>query len=81
MNQQGYWGYFGATPKGEGPVPTFDENGMMTTSGEATSEAAADSDGGNTGLILGIVGGVVVILLVGGLLFARSRRQTADDRE
>jgi peptide/nickel transport system substrate-binding protein len=80
MNQQGYWGYLGATPKGAGPVPTFDENGMMTTSGAATSDAAADS-GGNTGLVLGIVGGVVVVLLVGGLLFARSRRKTADDRE
>ncbi len=80
MNQQGYWGYFGATPKGEGPVPTFDENGMMTTSGAQTSEAAADS-GSNTGLILGIVGGIVVILLVGGLLFARGRRKTAEDRE
>ena len=81
MNQQGYWGYLGATPKGAGPVPTFDENGKMTTSGEATDEAAADSGGSNTGLILGIVGGVVVILLVGGVLFARGRRKTADDRE
>jgi peptide/nickel transport system substrate-binding protein len=80
MNQQGYWGYFGATPKGEGPVPTFDENGMMTTSGAQASEAASDS-GSNTGLILGIVGGIVVILLVGGFLFARSRRKTAEDRE
>jgi peptide/nickel transport system substrate-binding protein len=81
MNQQGYWGYYGATPKGEGPVPAFDENGKMTTSGEGTSAAAADSGDSNTGLILGIVGGVVVILLVGGLLFARSRRKTAEDRE
>ncbi len=80
MNQQGYWGYFGATPKGDGPVPAFDENGMMTSGGTDTSEAAAD-DGGNTGLVLGIVGGVVVILLIGGLLFARSRRKTAEDRE
>jgi peptide/nickel transport system substrate-binding protein len=80
MNQQGYWGYLGATPKGAGPVPTFDENGMMTTSGADTSDAAADSDS-NTGLVLGIVGGVVVVLLVGGLLFARGRRKTADDRE
>jgi peptide/nickel transport system substrate-binding protein len=80
MNQQGYWGYYGATPKGEGPVPTFDENGMMTTSGAQTSEAAADS-GSNTGLILGVVGGIVVILLVGGFLFARGRRKTAEDRE
>ncbi len=80
MNQQGYWGYLGATPKGAGPVPTFDENGMMTASGEGTDEAAADS-GSNTGMILGIVGGIVVVLLVGGLLFARGRRKTAEDRE
>jgi peptide/nickel transport system substrate-binding protein len=80
MNQQGYWGYLGATPKGAGPVPTFDENGMMTTSGAETSEAAADS-GSNTVLILVIAGGVVVVLLVGGLLVARGRRKTADERE
>jgi peptide/nickel transport system substrate-binding protein len=80
MNQQGYWGYLGATPKGAGPVPTFDENGMMTTSGADTSEAAADS-GSNTVLILVIVGGVIVVLLVGGLLVARGRRKTADERE
>ncbi len=79
MNQQGYWGYLGATPKGAGPVPTFDENGMMVSSGAGTGEAA--DSGSNTGLILGIVGGVVVILLVGGFLFARSRRKTAEDRE
>jgi peptide/nickel transport system substrate-binding protein len=80
MNQQGYWGYYGATPKGEGPVPAFDENGNRTTSGEA-SGAAAEESGSNTGLVLGIVGGVVVVLLVGGLLVARNRRQTAEDRE
>jgi peptide/nickel transport system substrate-binding protein len=80
MNQQGYWGYYGATPAGEGPVPSFDENGENTASGEGTTEAAAE-DGGNTGLILGIVGGVVVILLVAGFLFARGRRKTAEDRE
>jgi peptide/nickel transport system substrate-binding protein len=80
MNQQGYWGYLGATPKGAGPVPAFDEDGMMTTSGEASGAAAEDS-GSNTGLVLGIIGGVVVVLLVGGLLVARNRRQTAEDRE
>lgn len=80
MNQQGYWGYFGATPAGEGPVPSFDENGENTATGDGTTEAAAE-DSSNTGLILGIVGGVVVILLVVGLLFARGRRKTAEDRE
>ncbi len=79
MNQQGAWGYYGATPKGEGPVPNF-ENGDSTTSGEGTTEAAGE-DSSNTGLILGIVGGVIVVVLVVGLLVARGRRKTADDRE
>ena len=80
MNQQGYWGYFGATPAGEGPVPVFGENGENTASGDGTTDAAAE-DSGNTGLILLIVGVVVVVLLVGGLLVMRGRRKTADDRE
>jgi len=80
MNQQGYWGYYGATPAGEGPVPVYGENGENTATGDGTTEAAAD-DGGNTGLILGIVGGVIVILLIGGLLVMRGRRKTAEDRE
>jgi peptide/nickel transport system substrate-binding protein len=80
MNQQGYWGYYGATPVGEGPVPVFGANGENTATGEGTTEAAGE-DGGNTGLILGIVGGVIVILLIGGLLVMRGRRRTAEDRE
>lgn len=80
MNQQGYWGYYGATPAGEGPVPVFGEGGVNTATGEGADEAAAEDDG-NTGLVLAIVGGVVVVLLVGGLLFVRSRRRTAEDRE
>jgi peptide/nickel transport system substrate-binding protein len=79
MNQQGNWGYYGATPKGEGPVPNF-ESGTGTESGAGTTEAAGE-DSSNTGLILGIVGGVVIILLIGGLLVVRGRRKTADDRE
>lgn len=81
MNQQGYWGYYGATPKGEGPVPVFGENGENTASGSDGTTEAAGEDGGNTGLILAIVGGVVLVLLVGGLLFMRGRRRTAEDRE
>jgi peptide/nickel transport system substrate-binding protein len=80
MNQQGYWGYYGATPAGEGPVPVFGENGENTATGEGTTDAAAE-DSSNTGLILGIVGGVIVILLIGGLLVLRGRRKTAEDRE
>lgn len=80
MNQQGYWGYYGATPAGEGPVPEFGENGENTATGADTTQAAAE-DSSNTGLILGIIGGVVVVLLVGGFFVARNRRKTADERE
>ena len=78
MNQQGAWGYYGATPKGQGPVPNFENGG--TTAGDGTTDAAGE-DSSNTGLILGIVGGVIVVVLVVGLLVARGRRKTADDRE
>lgn len=80
MNQQGYWGYYGATPNGEGPVPAFNDDGTASASDSETSEAAAE-DSSNTGLILAIVGGVIIVLLVGGLLVARGRRKTAEDRE
>lgn len=80
MNQQGYWGYYGATPVGAGPVPVFGENGENRATGAGTTQAAGE-DSSNTGLILGIVGGVVLVLLVGGLLMARNRRKTADERE
>jgi peptide/nickel transport system substrate-binding protein len=78
MNQQGAWGYYGATPKGQGPVPNF-ETGAGASGGDTTDAAGEDSS--NTGLILGIVGGVIVVVLVVGLLVARGRRKTADDRE
>jgi peptide/nickel transport system substrate-binding protein len=81
MNQQGYWGYYGATPTGEGPVPVFGKDGQNVATGAGTTEASAGDSGSNTGLILAIIGGVVVILLVGGFLFLRGRRKTADDRE
>lgn len=80
MNQQSYWGYYGATPAGEGPVPVYGKNGENTAGDGDTTDAAAE-DGSNTGLILGIVVGIIVVLLVGGLLFARGRRKTAEDRE
>lgn len=79
MFQQSYWGLLGATPKGEGPVPVYDGS-QGTASGEDTTDAAGE-DSSNTGLILGIVGGVIVVVLVVGLLVARGRRKTADDRE
>lgn len=80
MNQQGYWGYLGATPAGEGPVPVFNDDGTISEDSAETSEAAAE-DSSNTGLVLAIVGGVILVLLVGGLLVVRGRRKTAEDRE
>lgn len=80
MNQQGNWGYYGATPAGQGPVPVFDKGGANSASGADTTQAAGE-DSSNTGLILLIIGGVIVVVLVGGLLFMRGRRKTADDRE
>jgi peptide/nickel transport system substrate-binding protein len=78
MNQQGYWGYYGATPKGMGPVKGF---GKTNNPGSVSGASAESEDGGNTGLVLGIVGGVVVVLVVVGLFVARSRRKPADERE
>ncbi|MFC4851923.1 ABC transporter substrate-binding protein [Actinophytocola glycyrrhizae] len=79
MFQQSYWGLLGATPKGEGPVPVYDGS-QSAESGEDTTDAAGE-DSSNTGLVLGIVGGVLVVVLVVGLLVVRGRRKTADDRE
>ena len=45
------------------------------------NEATAEGEGGNTGLVLGIGAGVLVILVVGGLVFARRRKATAQERE
>ena len=38
------------------------------------------NDSSSTGLLIGIIGGVLVLLVIGGVLIARSR-STADDRE
>jgi peptide/nickel transport system substrate-binding protein len=67
MNQQGYWGYYSAAP------------GKT----EATTNAAnTTSTGGNTGMIIGIAGGGVVVLAGLVLIFARLRRRgAADERE
>ncbi|MFB9300284.1 ABC transporter substrate-binding protein [Kibdelosporangium philippinense] len=66
MNQQGYWGYYSATPG----KTTSDDNA-------ATAESSS-----NTGLVLGLVGGGVVVVIAGALVFARLRRRgSADERE
>ncbi|MBP2327461.1 peptide/nickel transport system substrate-binding protein [Kibdelosporangium banguiense] len=67
MNQQGYWGYYSATP------------GKST---EDTSAPQQQDSASNTGLVLGVVGGSVVVVVAGVLLFTRLRRRgTADERE
>ncbi|GAB3448485.1 ABC transporter substrate-binding protein [Actinophytocola sediminis] len=81
MNQQAYWGYYGATPAGEGPVPVFTDDGTAAEGEADTTDAAAAEESSNTGLILAIVGGVLIVLLIGGFLLARGRRKTAEDRE
>lgn len=43
--------------------------------------AASEKSSGNTGLILGVAGGVVVLLILVGVLVMVRRRGTADDRE
>jgi peptide/nickel transport system substrate-binding protein len=42
---------------------------------------AVKKESSNTGLYLGIAGGVVLVLLVAGVIVATRRRTTADDRE
>ncbi|WP_243726885.1 ABC transporter substrate-binding protein [Actinocrispum wychmicini] len=71
MNQQGYWGYYSATPG------KTDKN--AAASADATPTAAP---GGNTGLIIGLAGGGVVVIAAAVLVVARLRRRgTADERE
>jgi peptide/nickel transport system substrate-binding protein len=66
MNQQGYWGYYSATP------------GKT----ETTNNASTEDSGSNTGLVVGLVGGGAVILVGAVLLFARLRKRgSVDDRE
>lgn len=65
-------------PKGVGPVV------FSNTSPSYFNLRPIEGGGGggdsNTGLIIGIIGGLIVLLAIGGLLLARSR-STADDRE
>ncbi len=65
-------------PKGVGPVV------FSNTSPSYFNLRPIEGGGGggdsNTGLIIGIIGGLIMLLAIGGLLLARSR-STADDRE
>lgn len=69
MNQQGYWGYYSATP------------GKTDRTATNTTAATAKSDS-NTGLIVGLAVGGVVVIAGAVLVVARFRRRgTADERE
>ena len=74
MNQQGYWGYYSAAPgKTDAKTASADTN---------RATGSLNDTGGNTGLIIGIIIGAIVV--IGGivLLATRMRRRgSADERE
>lgn len=65
-------------PKGVGPV-VFSNTSPSYFNLRPIEGGGADGDS-NTGLIIGIIGGLLALLVIGGFMFARSR-STADDRE
>jgi peptide/nickel transport system substrate-binding protein len=65
-------------PKGTGPV-VF-SNTSPTYFNLKPIEGGGGDDSSSTGLLIGIIGGVLVLLVIGGVLIARSRA-TADERE
>ncbi|RZS43686.1 peptide/nickel transport system substrate-binding protein [Herbihabitans rhizosphaerae] len=73
-NQSGYWGYYGATPVGETPPAGAPKAAEQTNSD-------SDSSGLGTGGWAAIIIGAVVVLGGLGLLGARRKRVSADDRE
>jgi len=65
-------------PKGTGPV-VF-SNSSPSYFNLKPIEGGGSDDSSSTGLLIGIIGGVLVLLVIGGVLIARSR-STADERE
>ncbi len=65
-------------PKGTGPV-VF-SNSSPSYFNLKPIEGGGSDDSSSTGLLIGIIGGVLVVLVIGGVLIARSR-STADERE
>ena len=65
-------------PKGTGPV-VF-SNTSPSYFNLRPIEGGGGDDSSSTGLLIGIIGGVLVLLVIGGVLIARSR-STADERE
>ncbi len=65
-------------PKGTGPV-VF-SNSSPSYFNLTPIKGGGSDDSSSTGLLIGIIGGVLVLLVIGGVLVARSR-STADERE
>lgn len=65
-------------PKGTGPV-VF-SNSSPSYFNLKPIEGGGSDDSSSTGLLIGIIGGVLVLLVIGGVLIARSRA-TSDERE
>ena len=65
-------------PKGTGPV-VF-SNTSPSYFNLTPIEGGDGDDSSSTGLLIGIIGGILVLLVIGGVLIARAR-STADDRE
>ncbi|MEV6593358.1 ABC transporter substrate-binding protein [Streptomyces acidicola] len=63
--QDGYWSWWSAVP---------------ADSGDSGGSGGSSGDGGSTGVVIGVVAGVVVLAGAGAFLAMR-RRATADDRE
>ncbi|MFD1145610.1 hypothetical protein [Saccharothrix hoggarensis] len=57
------------------------QNGVWGYYGATPTAAAAQSTGSNTGLVVAVVGGVLIVLLGGAWLISRRRGARAEDRE
>ncbi|WP_367128175.1 ABC transporter substrate-binding protein [Saccharothrix sp. HUAS TT1] len=57
------------------------QNGMWGYYGATPAAAAGEPSGSDTGLVLGVVGGALVVLVGGAWLVARRRGPRAEDRE
>jgi peptide/nickel transport system substrate-binding protein len=77
--QQGSFGYEGATPVADTADPAANGDDDETSGDAGGGEAAADTDG--TSATPWIIAAVVVVLVAGAGVFLIRRRRTADERE